>query len=84
MPLSLGALLGLRWAGAPLNGNGKIELSGYTGEDLAASAQGALHFECRRGAIGNQPSKSSKAELFPRRWAASTGGPPTRPSPTAA
>lgn len=59
---SIGALLGLRWAGDPLNGNGKIELAGYTGEDLAASAHGALHFECRRGAIGNQPSESSKSE----------------------
>jgi hypothetical protein len=62
---SIGALLGLRWAGDPLNGNGKIELAGYTGEDLAASAHGALHFECRRGAIGNQPSESAKAGLVP-------------------
>ncbi len=62
---SIGALLGLRWAGAPLNGNGKIEFSGYTGEDLAVSAHGALHFECRRGAIGNQPSESSKAGPVP-------------------
>jgi hypothetical protein len=62
---SLGGLLGLRWSGTPLHGNGKIELSGYTAEELAASAQGALHFECRRGAIGNQPSESSKAEPVP-------------------
>jgi hypothetical protein len=57
---SLGAMLGLRWSGNPLNGNGKIELSGYTANDLAASAHGALHFECRRGAIGYQPSESAK------------------------
>jgi hypothetical protein len=69
-------MLGLRWAGTPLNGNGKIELSGYTGKDLAASAHGALHFECRRGAIGNQPSESSKAGPVPdalgrfERWTA--------------
>ena len=62
---SVGALLGLRWGGTPLDGNGKIELSGYTGEDLAASAHGTLHFECRRGAIGNQPSESSKAGPVP-------------------
>jgi hypothetical protein len=62
---SIGALLGLRWAGDPLNGNGKIELTGYTGKDLAASAHGALHFECRRGAIGNQPSESAKAGAVP-------------------
>jgi hypothetical protein len=62
---ALGALLGLRWAGDPLNGNGKIELAGYTGKDLTASAHGALHFESRRGAIGNQPSDSSKAGPVP-------------------
>ena len=57
---SLGALFGLRWQGAAMNGNGKVELSGYTARDLAASAQGTLHFECRHGAIGNQPSESAK------------------------
>lgn len=72
----VGAMLGLRWTGAPLNGNGKVELSGYTAKDLAASAHGALHFECRRGAIGNRPSESSKAGLVPvalgrfERWTA--------------
>jgi hypothetical protein len=73
---SVGAILGLRWAGAPLNGNGKIELSGYTAKDLAASAKGSLHFECRHGAIGNQPSESSQAGPVPEalgrfdRWTA--------------
>jgi len=62
---SVGALLGLRWSGKPLNGNGKIELSGYTAKDLAASAHGMLHFECRRGAIGIQRSESSRAERIP-------------------
>lgn len=62
---SIGALLGLRWVGSPLNGNGRIELSGYAAKDLAASAHGALHFECRHGAIGNQPSESFKAGPVP-------------------
>ncbi len=62
---SIGVLLDLRWVGAPLNGNGKIELAGYTGKDLAASAHGALHFECRRGAIGIRPSASAKAGVVP-------------------
>ena len=61
----LGGLLGLRWSGTALDGNGKIDLSGYTAKELAASAQGTLHFECRRGAVGNQPSESSKAEPVP-------------------
>ena len=62
---SVGALLGLRWAGGGFNGNGKIELSGYSASDLAASAKGTLHFEWRNGAMGNQPSKSSKAGVVP-------------------
>ncbi|MGB0065120.1 MAG: AsmA family protein [Terracidiphilus sp.] len=61
----LGALLGLRWTGAALNGNGKVELAGYTGKDLAGSAQGLLHFECRRGSVGIQSSKLAKAEAVP-------------------
>jgi len=71
-----GAMLGLRWSGTPLDGNGKIELSGYTEKDLEASAHGTLHFECRRGAMGNQPSESSKAGPVPaalgrfERWTA--------------
>jgi hypothetical protein len=62
---SIGALLGMRWAGDPLNGNGKIELTGYTGEDLAASAHGILHFECRHGAIRTQSSESAKTGSVP-------------------
>ena len=41
----MGRLLGLRWTGEGLSGNGNLELSGYTGADLSASAKGALHFE---------------------------------------
>ena len=62
---AVGALLGLRWSGAPLAGSGKVELSGYTAKELAASAHGAARFECQRGAIGNQRSAASKAGLVP-------------------
>ena len=41
----LGRLLGLRWTGQPLGGQGKVELSGYTDRDLAGSAKGTLQFE---------------------------------------
>jgi AsmA family len=50
---NVGHLLGLRWTGAALSGNGNVELSGYTGSDFAAAAKGALHFECRQGSISN-------------------------------
>ncbi len=61
----VGALLGLRWAGGGFSGNGKIELSGYSANELAASAKGDLHFEWRNGAMGNQPSAASKADPVP-------------------
>ena len=44
-------LLGLRCTGGTFDGNGKVDLSGFTGKDLAASAKGAFHFEWRHGAI---------------------------------
>jgi hypothetical protein len=62
---SVGALLGLRWAGSDFSGSGKIELSGYSANDLAASAKGDLHFEWRNGAMGNQPSAASEAGPVP-------------------
>lgn len=60
----LGALLGVHWTGSPLNGNGKVELSGYTAKDLAASVHGKLHFECQRGTMGSS-SKTAKMESVP-------------------
>jgi uncharacterized protein involved in outer membrane biogenesis len=50
-PPALGQLLGLRCTGSDFNGNGKIELAGFTGNDLAASAKGTFHFEWRHGAV---------------------------------
>jgi len=47
----VGQLLGLRSTGGGFNGNGKIALIGFTGDDLAASAKGSLHFEWLRGTI---------------------------------
>ena len=47
----VGRLVGLRWTGDSLDGNGKVELTGYTDKDLASSAKGTLHFEARQGAI---------------------------------
>jgi hypothetical protein len=50
-PQAIGQLLRLRIAGGTFAGNGKIDLSGFTARDLAASAQGALHFQWRHGAV---------------------------------
>ena len=56
---AVGALLGLRWAGGGFDGNGKIELSGYSANDLAASAKGALHFEWRHRRSGMSARSAS-------------------------
>jgi hypothetical protein len=50
-PSLVGQLLGLRSTGKAFNGNGKIALTGFTGDDLSASARGALHFEWQRGTV---------------------------------
>jgi len=52
----VGRLLGLRWTGGALSGNGNLELSGYTDADLASSAKGDLHFESGQGSISNAKS----------------------------
>ena len=65
----VGRLLGLRWTGEALSGSGNVDLSGYTGDDLAASAKGTLHFEVRRGIIAAAkpvtPDLPSKPLLIP-------------------
>jgi hypothetical protein len=50
-PPAVGQLLGLRFSRGAFDGNGKIELTGFTANDLAASAKGTLHFEWRHGAV---------------------------------
>jgi hypothetical protein len=50
-PRAVGQLLGLRSSGGDFDGNGKVELTGFTGSDLAASAKGALHFEWPHGSV---------------------------------
>ncbi|MGD0097959.1 MAG: AsmA family protein [Terracidiphilus sp.] len=62
-PQAVGQLLGLRASGDAIGGNGKIELAGFTGDDLAASAKGSFHFEWKRGTIaavsGSSPIPSA-------------------------
>jgi hypothetical protein len=57
----LSKLLGLRWACGALSGSGNVELAGYTENDLAASAKGTLHFECRQGSVSNTKLPSAAA-----------------------
>jgi hypothetical protein len=50
-PQAVGQLFGWRSSGSTFDGKGKLALSGFTGDDLAASAKGSLHFDWQRGAI---------------------------------
>ena len=48
---AVGDLVGQQWSGGDLSADGKVELTGFTGDDLASSAKGTLHFEWRRGTM---------------------------------
>jgi uncharacterized protein involved in outer membrane biogenesis len=50
-PLLLGHLFGQHWSGGSFDGNAKIELTGFTGSDLANSAKGTLHFDWQHGVV---------------------------------
>jgi hypothetical protein len=50
-PAAVGQLVGLRFSGGAIDADGKIELSGFTDKDLAASAKGTLRFEWRHGTV---------------------------------
>jgi hypothetical protein len=55
-PGPVGQLLDQRWTGGSFDAKGKVELSGYTQADLAASAKGTLHFDWQKGAVaGSSP-----------------------------
>jgi hypothetical protein len=68
-------LMALRCAGGTVDGKGKVELSGFTDSDLAASAKGTLHIEWRHGAIEENPAAETqipKALARFDRWSADT------------
>lgn len=53
-------MFALHCAGGTIHGSGKVTLSGFTADDLAASAKGTLHFEWKRGDVrGHAASPAS-------------------------
>lgn len=62
-PAELGQMLGMTWSGNPIDGAGNVELAGLTGNDLAASAKGSLHFDWRRGAMAIKDDEDTPAAL---------------------
>jgi len=58
-PGALCPLFGLQCKGNSIDGSGKMELSGFTGADLAASAKGQIHFDWRHGSIAGRTGSPS-------------------------
>lgn len=50
-PAAVGQLLGQHWSGGALHLDGHLALAGYSADDLANSAKGALHLDWKRGAV---------------------------------
>lgn len=57
-------LLDLKCTGASFNGDGRVELVGFTGKDLANSAKGTLHFDWKKGTV-SEGSGSSPSTIPP-------------------
>ena len=60
-PAELCRVLELKCSGATFDGNGKLELAGYTGKDLANSATGILHFDWKKGMISGRLGSSTES-----------------------
>jgi hypothetical protein len=71
-PAALGQLLGMHCSGGALAGGGKIELAGFSGKDLAASAKGTLHFEWQHGTVAGSSGAGTAPKALARfdRWTA--------------
>lgn len=69
-PAAVGQLAGQRWSGAGFDAEGRVALSGYTQEDLAASAKGAMHFDWRRGVVAGGASTGPAILSRFDRWTA--------------
>lgn len=69
-PSAMGQLVGLRWSGGVLSGNGRVDLSGFTEKDLSESAKGSLHFDWRHGSVGGPSTLIPSALTRFDRWAA--------------
>ena len=57
-PSEICRILALKCTGSSLDGDGKIELAGFEGTDLKASAKGSLHFVWKKGGVSAHPPSS--------------------------
>ena len=61
--------LALQCTGGSIEGEGKVELSGFAASELASSATGALHFDWRRGSVSGSSIEIPKELSRFDRWA---------------
>jgi hypothetical protein len=69
-PAAVGQLIGERWSGGEVNAAGKLNVAGYTGDDLAGSATGALHLNWKRGSVSGAAGTVPPALARFERWTA--------------
>ena len=71
-PQAVCRLFALRCTGGSIDAQGRVELAGFTDRDLAASANGSLHFEWRHGSLGGPSVQDSVAKELAHfdRWTA--------------
>jgi hypothetical protein len=67
-PAAVGQLPGQHWSGGVFDAQGKIELSGFTSEELASSAKGTLHFDWQHGSASGSGIPADLARFD--RWTA--------------
>jgi len=67
-PAAVGLLLDQHWSGGAMDASGKVELTGFTQSDLAASAKGLLHFDWQRGAVSGSTAPADLTRFD--RWSA--------------
>jgi hypothetical protein len=53
------ALFKLKCTDGSFDGDGKVEMTGFTDKDLANSAKGSLHFDWKKGTIARRDDKSA-------------------------
>jgi hypothetical protein len=67
-PAAMGQLLGERWSGGQLDLSGNLTVAGYSADDLASSAKGALHLDWKKGAAAGTGVPPALARF--ERWTA--------------
>jgi hypothetical protein len=69
-PQTVGPLISQHWSGGVFDAQGRVELSGFTEKDLAASAKGTMHFDWQHGVVSGAAGLVPAALARFDRWTA--------------